>query len=606
MARAFRSIFTLEHFRRQLANVDALPQLCVLGLVSGIITGTLMVGFRFLLGLGATLYMPGESPEAFEHLTPATRAVLPLIAVLLIGLWLGRQPPAGRKIGVAHVIDRLTYHQGRFPLRNWLTQWWVGLVSVLGGLSAGREGPAIHLGAAAASGLGQKLRLPHNSLRVLVACGTAAGISASFNTPIAGVIFAMEVVMMEYTITGFMPVILASTVGGLIAQLAFGLERPFQASDVAFGSLINLPWIVVSGFGIGILAAGFMRLARAAERFQTIPLTVRCALVGLLVGGSAWFYPQVQGMGYDTLGLTFSGTVAIDVLLAVAVGKLLLTAFTVACGIPVSIIGPILVAGGAAGALFGLLGVQLMPEVSASPAVYAMLGMAAMMGAILQAPLAALMALLELTHSPSMMLPGMLTVVVACLTTRQLTGYKGFFISAVYGSHHPLQHPLMQALSRISVPAVMERNLVRSERMITPAAARKLLETNPVWLVIERSSEDKPPLALKGSELARWLLAHEEAIEQQQEGFERVDLLEIPGKRLELAPIGLQATLSEAFLALENNAFGALYVVHGYRLKQPRISGIITRGTIERHYQYTSNIRAARPGAATLKNEPEK
>jgi H+/Cl- antiporter ClcA len=594
VAREFRSFFTLEPFRRQLANVDALPQLCVLGLVSGAITGSLMVGFRFLLGLGAALYMPGDSPEAFEQLAPAWRAVLPLVAVLLIGLWLSRQTPAGRKIGVAHVIDRLTYHQGRFPRRNWFTQWWVGLVSVLGGLSAGREGPAIHLGAAAASGLGEKLRLPHNSLRVLVACGTAAGISASFNTPIAGVIFAMEVVMMEYTIIGFMPVILASTVSGLIAQLAFGFERPFQISNIALDSLINLPWIIVCGLGIGLLAAGFVRLARAAERLQQLPMTVRFALVGLLVGGFAWFYPQVQGMGYDTLGLTFSGTVAVDVLLAVAVGKLLLTAFTVACGIPVSIIGPILVAGGAAGALFGLLGTQLMPEVSAGPAVYAMLGMAAMMGAILQAPLAALMALLELTHTPNMMLPGMLIVVVACLTTRQLTGSKGFFIGVVHDGRHPLQHPLMQALSRISVPAVMERNLVRTERVITPDAARKLLETNPVWLVIERSSDDKPLLALKGAALARWLLEHADAIEQNPGDYERIDLMEIPGQRLELAPIGLQATLSEAFLALQNDNLGALYVVHGYRLKQQRISGIITRGAIERYYHYTDRLPESR------------
>ncbi|GAA3896539.1 hypothetical protein GCM10022228_04210 [Halomonas cibimaris] len=594
MARVFRSLLTLERFRRQLANVDALPQLCVLGLVSGVMTGALMVAFRFLLSLGATLYMPEGNPEAFEQLAPWGRALLPLIAVALIGLWLGRLSPSARKIGVAHVIERLSYHQGRFPRGNWFTQWWVGLVSVLGGLSAGREGPAIHLGAAAASGLGQYMRLPHNSLRVLVACGTAAGISASFNTPIAGVIFAMEVVMMEYTITGFMPVILASTVSGLIAQLVFGFERPFQVSDLALGAFANLPWIVISALGIGILAAGFLQLARLSERLAHFSLTVRCIAVGVLLGGTAWFYPQVQGMGYDTLGLTFGAHLAVDVLLAVAVGKLLLTAVTVACGIPVSIIGPILVAGGAAGALFGVLGAQLMPNASASPTIYAMLGMAAMMGAILQAPLAALMALLELTHTPNMMLPGMLSVVVACLTTRQLTGSKGFFNQARQGSRHPLQHPLMQALSRVSVPAVMERNLVRSQRTVTPAEARKLLTTNPVWLVIERAKDDKPPLALKGSALARWLLEHETPINEGHRGYQHVDLLEIPGQRLELAPINLQATLSEAFLALQNETLGALYVVHGYRHKQKRISGIITRGAVERYYRYTDHIPESR------------
>ena len=169
MARFSRSDFTLESFRRQLANVDALPQLCVLGLVSGVITGAVMVAFRLLLEAGAVLYMPEGDPGAFEGLSPWLRALLPIIAVTLIGLLLYRQRSAARKLGVSHVIERLTYHQGRFPLRNWLNQWWVGVVSVLGGLSAGREGPAIHLGAAASSGLGLKLRLPNNSLRVLVA-----------------------------------------------------------------------------------------------------------------------------------------------------------------------------------------------------------------------------------------------------------------------------------------------------------------------------------------------------------------------------------------------------------------------------------------------------
>ncbi len=587
MARFSRSDFTLESFRRQLANVDALPQLCVLGLVSGVITGTVMVAFRLLLEAGAVLYMPEGEPEAFEGLSPWLRALLPIVAVTLIGLLLYRQRSAARKLGVSHVIERLTYHQGRFPLRNWLNQWWVGVVSVLGGLSAGREGPAIHLGAAASSGLGLKLRLPNNSLRVLVACGTAAGISASFNTPIAGVIFAMEVVMMEYTLMSFMPVILASTMGALVAQVMYGNAPAFRIPEVALGSLMNLPWIVVIGLVIGLMAGLFIHISRS-QRLQTLPLWLRLGVVGVGTGVLAWWFPEIQGIGYDSVAAALNNQLAINVLLALMVAKLLITAITVAGGVPIGIIGPVLVAGAATGALGGMLGGWLWPEKAADPGIYAMLGMAAMMGAVLQAPLAALMALLELTHTPTIMLPGMLVVVVACLTSRQLTGCEGFFISSVRYGLHPLQQPLMQALSRVSVPAVMERQLVRTERMITLDQARRLLETNPMWLVIERSSEDKPVLGLKAAELARWLLEHDKALygEVPPED-ELIDLLEIPGQRLEMAPIGLQATLSEAFLKLQDSALGALYVVHGYRPKQQRISGIITRGAIERYYHYT-------------------
>jgi chloride channel protein, CIC family len=576
---------SLEGFRQRLANVDALPQLCVLGVVSGLITGGFMVGFRLLLDLGGLAFMPGGDPEAFEGLTPLVRSVLPILAVTLVGVLLWRQPPAARKLGVGHVVERLTYHQGRFPLRNWLNQWWVGVVTVLGGLSAGREGPSIHLGAAASSGLGQQLRLPHNSLRVLVACGTAAGISASFNTPIAGVIFAMEVVMMEYTIAGFMPVILASTMGAVVAQLVYGSEPAFQVPTVSLGSLSNLPWLVVTALVIGLLAGLFIHVARSAW-ITGLPVWLRLSLVAVATAGVAWWYPEVQGIGYDSLSASLTGDLAVDVLLALVVAKLLLTALTVASGIPIGIIGPVLVIGAAAGALMGLLGGWIWPARGADPGVYAMLGMAAMMGAVLQAPLAALMALLELTHNPNIILPGMLAVVVSGLTSRQLCRCDGFFISTTRHGLHPLQQPLMQALSRVSVPAVMERSLVRTPRMVSRDRARALLEANPVWVLIERSSDDKPTLALKAADLARWLMEDEsQDAEVERDEAPLIDLLEIPGVRLEMAPIHLQATLSEAFERLNDQAVDALYVEHGNRPKQKRISGIITRGAIERYYR---------------------
>ncbi len=571
---------SLERFRRQLASVDALPQLCVLGLASGLLTGGLMVAFRLLLDLGGWAFMPAGDAEAFEALPPLIRSLLPLVAVVLIGAWLWHQPNNARKLGIAHVIERLSHHQGRLPLRNWINQWWVGVVSVLGGLSAGREGPAIHLGAAAASGIGQRLRLPHNSLRVLVGCGTAAGISASFNTPIAGVIFAMEVVMMEYTIAGFMPVILASSMGAVMAQLVYGSEPAFQVPNVSLGSLFNLPWIVMTALLIGLLAGLFIRIAQSGTVLARWPFALRLAAAGLAVAGVAWWYPQVQGIGYDSLAASLTGELAIDVLVALMVAKLLLTAFTFACGIPVGIVGPVLVIGAAAGALCGMAGGWLWPQVASDPGLYAMLGMAAMMGAVLQAPLAALMALLELTHNPNIILPGMLAVVAAGLTSRQVCHCQGFFVTQTQHGLHLLQQPLMQALSRVAVPAVMERGLVRTQRKVSREQAQKLLDGKPTWLVITRSSDEKTPLALKAAALARVLL------DEQWAGETSFDLLEIPGQRLELAPIHLQATLSEAFDRLNEYGVDALYVQHMTAPMVHRISGIITRDAIENYYRY--------------------
>ncbi len=573
---------SLDNFRRKLAAVDALPQLCLLGLVAGLLTGSLMVGFRLLLSAGALGFMPDDNPENFEGLAPWVRASLPLLAVLVIGIVLGRQHPAQRKLGIGHVIERLTYHQGKMPLRAWLNQVVVGVVSVLGGLSAGREGPAIHLGAGASSWIGERLKLPNNSLRVLVACGTAAGISASFNTPIAGVIFAMEVVMMEYTLMGFMPVILASTTGAVVTQMVYGSAPAFAVPSLLLHSLLDLPWVIVTALVIGLLAGGFVHLARQQARVAHLSWGMRMALVGVSTAVVAWWYPQVQGIGYDSLAQLLDSQLALDILLALVIGKLVLSALCVACGVPIGIIGPVVVAGAAAGALMGMLGGWLLPDQASDIALYALLGMAAMMGAVLQAPLAALMALLELTHSPNIILPGMLAVVVAGLTCRQLCHCQGFFISTLTAQGlHPLQQPLMQALSRVAVPAVMERSLVSVPRRVTRERARALLDSKPVWLVVTRSTPEKPMVALPAADLVRVLM--DEHWREQEE----LDLLEIPAQRLDLAPIHLQATLSEAYERLLPSDVDALYVEHTTAPMIRKISGIITRDAIESYYRYT-------------------
>ncbi len=145
------------------------------------------------------------------------------------------------------MFKRLHNHQGRLPLFNLGLQFFAGAIALLSGQSVGREGPAVHLGAGTASQLGQWLKLPNNSLRTLVGCGVAAAISASFNTPMAGVVFAMEVILMEYSIAGFVPVILASVTGAAVAQATFGNAPAFSVAPLQMSSLSELPLIIFCG-----------------------------------------------------------------------------------------------------------------------------------------------------------------------------------------------------------------------------------------------------------------------------------------------------------------------------------------------------------------------
>lgn len=575
-----RKWLSLEHFRHQLARVDALPQLAILGLMAGLVTGSAMLVLRWLIEGPALLLMPNGLAENFEALPWSVRLLLPIGTGLAIGLLLTWLKPTTRKAGIGYVIERLAFHQGHLPMRNSLVQLVTGVTAIIGGLSAGREGPAVHLGAGASSWLGRRLRLPNNSIRLLVGSGTAAAIAASFNTPLAGVIFAMEVVLLEYTIAGFTPVILAAFSAAALNQVFYGSSPAFDVPPLGLHSLLELGWIMLMGVVIGTLSASFVMIARRVQSLPLPSLWLRGLLAGILTGVAGCFLPEVMGIGYDSLDQILNGQMLFGMMLALSLSKLILTAVTAGLGLPIGIIGPILVVGAAFGGAFGVLGDGLLSVNAADSSLYAMLGMAAMMGAVLQAPLAALMALLEMTHNTQIVLPSMLVVIVAEMMHSALFRRPSYFIAMLNGQGiYPRQQPLAQALSRVSVAAIMDRNVLRAPRVINTEKGEKLLQQRPQWIALEQQEgQQSERIILPAAALARWLDEHHDP-------EEKLDLLEIPAARLLASPIHLEATLQEADEEMRQYGVEALYVRHMHAPTLHRISGIITREQIETHYR---------------------
>ena len=225
-------------------------------------------------------------------------------------------------------------HYGVLPLRNALLQFIGGAFALATGQSGGREGPGVHLGGAINSLLGQRLGLPNNSLRILIACGTAGSIAAAFNTPLAGVIFAMEVIIAEYTVVGFIPVILASVSASAISQLLSPKGAVFNIPELGLGSLLEMPYIILLGILCGISVTLFIKVSKQASRLSHWPVAVRFALAGLLTGSLALAVPQILGIGYDTLNDVLQGQVAVQALLIIASCKLLATAVSCGVGMP--------------------------------------------------------------------------------------------------------------------------------------------------------------------------------------------------------------------------------------------------------------------------------
>jgi len=568
--------------RLSMATVEGVPQLALLGAISGIIAGFVIVAFRILIEYTQVSFLPGADAENYEGLSPIMRLLLATVGGLVVGLLFQYIAKNAAQVGVVHTMERLAYHQGRLPLRNAIWQFIGGAITIISGHSVGREGPSVHLGAASGSLLGQWLQLSNSSTRTLVACGVAAAIAASFNTPLAGVIFAMEVVLMEYTIAGFIPVIVAAVLATIVCHWFFGNETAFLVPDIGLSTIAELPFVLVLGLVIGVLAATFIALLQRFVRISSsYPLWQRTTVAGFIIGIFALGVPQIMSIGYDTVNAAMLGEFALGMLIAITLAKILATTIGLGLGLPGGLIGPTLVIGATAGGMIGIIADSLFPGSISSPGFYAIIGMGAMMGATLHAPLAALVAMLELTASPNIILPGMLAIVIAALVNSHLFGKSSVFIMLIKERGLDFYDSVLaQSLRRIAVANAMDKNLIQIDQHVTLATAQALLDQDPSWIIIARG--DNQYSLLPPADLAQHLLAR--TAHPSDQGDTVIDLLEIPAKRLDTTSIHLQASLQEAYETISNSEFEALCVIRrGSDGRQ--IEGVLTRSEIESHYR---------------------
>ncbi len=568
----------LKEFRRSLAQVDALPQLSFLALLIGACTGALIVAFRLAIE-SPVLFLPMAHAEDFESLPPEWRSALIITGALIMGTALQLMKKSHRSMSVSHVIDRLHNHQGHLPTANWIAQFWLAIVAIVSGQCVGREGPAVHLGAGTSSRIGRWLRLPNNSMQTLIACGVAAAISASFDTPLAGVIFAMEVIVMEYSIVGFVPVILASVIGAAICKGLLGDTIVFDAGSTEMTSLSELPFVVVLGLILALLAGSYIRLHVLTMRLQRIPVFLRVMAAGAFTAAVAAFVPEIMGLGYDTIAKAISGEIVISAFIIIALSKWLVTPVVVALGIPGGLIGPSLVIGACSGAAVGALVQAWFPSLDVHPSLYVLLGMTGMMAAVINAPLAALVAVLELSHNPGVIFPAMLMIVVACLTTRQLFGVRSIFIEQLSVNGRDIEMgPAVRALRRIGVMSLVNRRFLISDETISLDEARYILSAQPEWVVF---SFEERLFALWTADLAHFL---DNSPEPVSEGKESIRLSEVPGRRHMLHPVLESESLYDALRHIRRSQCEVLYVtsnLHSHR----SVHGLITLDAIQNHYQ---------------------
>lgn len=396
-----------------------------MAILIGLLVGYGAILFRLLIEWFQTLFMGSGSDGVVEILQTLPWwhiLLMPAVGGLIVGPLVHFWFPGSRGHGVPEVISAVALHGGKMHLRDGLGKMLACSLSIGCGGSVGREGPVVHLGATLASSFGRSLHLSTRHMRTMVGCGAAAGIAASFNAPIAGVMFALEVILADYGLATFSPIVLSSVVATVVARMHLG---DFPAFIVPHYTLVSA-WEIPAYVGLGVLCAitgiFFMATLFKTEDLITkipIPRYLKPLIGGFCLGGIALIFPQVMGVGYDTMNLALLEQMGGLVMLALVFAKILATSITLGSGFSGGVFTPSLFLGAMVGGCFGTYAHALFPSISAGAGAYTLVGMGAMAAAVLGAPIASILILFELTGDYRIMLPLMVTSIVATLLVNQ-------------------------------------------------------------------------------------------------------------------------------------------------------------------------------------------
>ncbi|MBY8877320.1 chloride channel protein [Actinacidiphila acidipaludis] len=440
----------------------------VLALVVGCGAGLGAIAFRWLIQT-CTRLLAGHADysaaghAANPHVPWLGRwfvVLAPVLAGLVYGPLVQRFAREARGHGVPEVMYAVARRGGRIAPQVAVVKSLASALCIGGGGSVGREGPIVQIGSALGSTLGGLVKVAEDRMRVLVACGAAGGIAATFNAPLAGVFFAMELILRDFTAEAFGMVVLASVTSSIIGRAAFG-NHPFL-SPPAF-AVTHLPeYLLFALLGVlaGAVGVGFSRILYwvedACDWAWRGPEWARPAVGGLLLGLLLLFLPEMYGVGYPVLGKAIDGRYAIGFLLVLVVAKAFATSLTIGIGGSGGVFAPSLFIGAAFGAAYGAIAHHLAPGVAGPVGAYGLIGMGAVFAGAARAPITAVVILFELTGEYTIILPLMAAIVLATGVSRTLTGDTVYTLKLRRRGIDIDDKPTAAAFTGLRVRAVME------------------------------------------------------------------------------------------------------------------------------------------------------
>lgn len=464
---------------RELLRSDQMV-LALLAAVTGIVVAYAAIAFRLAidgvqwLGFGfvGELVVTNAGALAWWHIL-----LVPTVGGLAVGLFLHFFTANGRSSGVPQVIEAMALRNGRMSIKDGLIAAVANFTSLGVGASAGREGPMVHLGASIVGQFSHWLKLSPQMARTLLGCGVAAAVAASFNAPIAGVFFALEVIIGHYALSAFAPVVVASVTGTVISRIHLGAAPAFILPELTVVSPLEFGAFFLLGMVCALVAGLFMWSIFFTERVidgTKIPNWLKPAAGGLLIGAMAIYFPHILGVGYEATDAALQERLPLLLLLFLIPLKTAATAISLGCRFGGGVFSPSLYLGAITGVAFGIIAGMVFPELATGSSAYGVVGMSAVAAAVLGAPISTILIVFELTADYKITIAVMVATSVATMLVQQTVGHS-FFHGQLQNRGLNLQggraRHLLQALT---VSDVLDQ---RFERMKESANAKEIRDT---------------------------------------------------------------------------------------------------------------------------------
>ncbi|MFA8341572.1 MAG: chloride channel protein [Rhodothermaceae bacterium] len=399
----------------------------IIAIIIGILAGFAAIGIRLMIEEISELAYSGDGTLLDNIINSPwyIKVLIPAVGGLIVGPLIYFFAPEAKGHGVPEVMQAILLKGGKIRPRVAIIKAFASAITIGTGGSVGREGPIIQIGSSLGSAVAQFFKIPAKRMKTLVGCGAAAGIAAAFNAPIAGALFALEIILMDFAVAQFSPIVISSVMATVISHHFEGNFAAFIVPGYELASPYEIGFYFVLGAVSGVVSWLFIKILYFSEDYFdykfNFPEYLKPIIGGLAIGALALIFPQIMGVGYDTINLALHGNLVWDIAIILVFIKIFATSVTLGTGGSGGIFAPSLFMGATLGAFFGALVNSLFPEITASPGAYALVAMGGIVAGTTRAPITAIIIVFELTNDYNIILPLMITCIISTILSSKLS-----------------------------------------------------------------------------------------------------------------------------------------------------------------------------------------